>query len=85
MNIGLEQAPRPRNGSSNIQNENLDKIKSSLRTEIMADLENHKEMFKLIARSIRKKNIPETVPDTKSEEENFSLVVPTSIPIKSVK
>ena len=85
-NIALEQVPGPSNlQSPKIRRENLDEIETSLSTEVMSGLakilaENQKEVLRLIAPAVKRKNIPEVVSDTDSEAENISPVVPTSTP-----
>ena len=91
----LNNIPEQVPGTSNqkfprIQPENLDAIKTSIRTEIMSDLaetlaENHKEMLKLIAPVMKEKTVRKKVSDIDSESENISPVIPSSTPIKSGK
>ena len=67
--------------------ENLEEIKSSLRKEIMSDLnkilaENQKEMLKLIAPSVKKQTVIAATEETDSESENIPENA-TSTPIKN--
>ena len=89
-NFNLDQVSGPSGNSQKIRNKNLDAINSSVRTKTMTDLakmlaENQKELFNLIAPTIKKKTKIEIVPDTDSEEENISPVIPSSTPVKSGK
>ena len=71
-----------------IEPENLDEIKTPLRTEILSDLlkilaENTKEMLKLIAPLSKKRPIRTEDQDTDSESDNVS-VARTSTPVKTL-
>ena len=70
-----------------VEPESLTEIKTSLRKEIMSDLdkilaENQKEMLKLIAPLNKKQNVLANAQDSDSETENVS-VVRTSTPVKT--
>ena len=60
-----------------LEPENLEKIKTTLRKEIMSDLtrklaENHKEMLKLIAPVIKKRPASSNVQDSDSDQKKTS-------------
>ena len=90
-NLEIEQVPGPSKGKSpKIRVENVNEIKSSLKSEILADLakilaENQKEMLKMVEPLSKKKHIRRIVSDSESEEENISPVLPASTPLKSGK
>ena len=48
-------------------------------------VENQRDLLKLIAPMLKKKNVPELIPDMETEEENISPVISSSTPVKSVK
>ena len=90
-NLEIEQVPGPsRQKSPKIRAENIDEVKTSLKSEIMADLakilaENQQEMLKMIAPIVKKKPLRELISDSESDEENISPVLPASTPLKSGK
>ena len=70
-----------------LEPENLEKIRTTLRKEIMSDLtrklaENQKEMLKLIAPVIKKRPASSNVQDSDSDQKNIS-VARTSTPVKT--
>ena len=90
-NLEIEQVPGPsKEKSPKIRIENVNEIKSSLKSEILADLtkilaENQKEMLKMIEPLSKRKPARKVVSDSESEEENISPVLPASTPLRSEK
>ena len=90
-NLEIEQVPGPsKEKSPKLRVENVNEIKTSLKSEILADLakilaENQKEMLKMIEPLSKKKHTRKIISDSESEEENISPVLPASTPLKSGK
>ena len=76
-NLEIEQVPGPsKEKSPKLRAENVNEIKSSLKSEILADLakilaENQKEMLKMIEPLSKKKHTRKIVSDSEPEEENI--------------
>ena len=90
-NLEVEQVPGPsREKSPKLRTENVDEIKTSLKSGILADLakilaENQQELLKMIAPIVKKKPLRELISDSESDGENISPVLPASTPLKSGK
>ena len=90
-NLEIEQVPgSSKEKSPKIRIENVNEIKSSLKSEILADLtkilaENQKEMLKMIEPLHKRKPVRKVASDSESEEEDISPVLPASTPLRSGK